>query len=348
MKRARFWLIALLVLAAAAGGYFFWRGQPRAVTTAAARIGPAVQLVYATGFVEAEQPVSVSARLTAPVAQVLVREGDRVRRGEALVLLDDEDQRSLLAQAAAQSLGARLAEQRTLALYAKGWVTRAARDSAVATADAARAAEATARAHVGQAVVRAGIDGVVLRRDVENGDLAVPSRVLMLLGDPARVRVTATVDERDVPGVHVGQTALLSSDAWPGRILRGHVSVLTPGGDPNQRAFRARLLLDDAPTMPVGMTLEVNIVTRRVDHAVLVPATALAGDHVWVLDQGRAVSRRVRTGIVGTEEAQIETGVRAGETLIVTPPADLRAGERVAPGPPVAAAPRGPPAMGAK
>ena len=332
MKRARFWLIALLVLAAAGGGYFFWRSQPRAVTTATARIGPAVQLVYATGFVEAEQPVSVSARLTAPVKQVLVKEGDRVARGQALVLLDDEDQRSLLAQAAAQSLGARLAEQRTLSLYAKGWLTRAARDSAVATADAARAAESTARAHVGQAVVRAGIDGVVLRRDVENGDLAVPSRVLMLLGDPARIRVTATIDERDVPGVQIGQLALLSSDAWPGRILHGHVSVLTPGGDPNQRAFRARLLLDDSAAMPVGMTLEVNIVTRRVEQAVLVPVTALAGDHVWVVEKGRAVRRSVRAGIVGTKDAQIEAGLRAGETVIATPPADLGEGDRVVPG----------------
>jgi len=332
MKRLRFWLIIMLVLAAAGGGYVFWRGQPRTVTVANARIGPAVQLVYATGFVEAEQPVSVSARLTAPVKQVLVKEGDRVRRGQPLVLLDDEDQRALLAQAAAQNRGAQLAEQRTLSLYAKGWLTRAARDSAVATADAARAAEATARAHVGQAVVRAGIDGVVLRRDVENGDLAVPSRVLMLLGDPARVRVTATIDERDVPGVQVGQAALLSSDAWPGRILHGHVSVLTPGGDPNQRAFRARLLLDESAAMPVGMTLEVNIVARRVEQAVLVPVTALAGDHVWMVANGRAVRRAVHTGIVGTKDAQIESGLRAGETVITAPPADLADGDLVKPG----------------
>src|SRR3546814_3027363 len=57
------------------------------------------------------------------------------------------------------------------------------------------------------------IDGLVVKRDVEPGDLAAPSRVLMLLGDPAEMRVTAIVDERDVPRIAVGQSALLSSDA---------------------------------------------------------------------------------------------------------------------------------------
>src|SRR3546814_8449252 len=90
------------------------------------------------------------------------------------------------------------------------------------------------------------IDGLVVKRDVEPGDLAAPSRVLMLLGDPAEMRVTAIVDERDVPRIAVGQSALLSSDAWPGRGIRGHVRELTPAGDPDQRAFRVRLGLDES------------------------------------------------------------------------------------------------------
>jgi len=325
----RFWLVVACIVAATAGGYVLWRSAPTPVTIAAVRTGPAADLVYATGFVEADQPVSVAARLTAPVTQVLVAEGDRVKRGQALILLDDEDQRALLAQAAAQRLGAALAERRALALFSQGWVTRAARDAAVANADAARAAEASARAHVGQAVVRAGIDGIVLKRDVETGDLATPTRVLMLLGDPAHMRVTATVDERDVARIRVGQPALLSSDAWPGRVLHGHVRELTPGGDPNQRAFRARLKLNDGPTLPPGMTLEVNIETRRVTQTLLVPASTLAGGQVWVVEGGRAHRRTVRSGIIGADKVEILAGLRAGELVIDTPPADLREGDRV-------------------
>lgn len=213
MKTARFWYATPLLFVAAVAGYLLWRAQPRDVDVVAARTGLAVELVYATGYVEAEQPVSVAARLTAPVVQVLVNEADRVRRGQALIVLDDGEQRGLLAQAAAERKGAVLDEHRARALFAEGWTTRAARDRAVAQADAARAAEQSALARLSQHIVRAGIDGIVLKRDVEPGDLATPLRVLLLLGDPARIRVTATVDERDVPRLRVGQPALMASDA---------------------------------------------------------------------------------------------------------------------------------------
>ncbi len=74
-----------LVLAGALGGYLLWRAQPREVTAVHARIGPAIELVYATGFVEPEQPVSAAARVTAPVTAVLADEGNSVHRGQALL-----------------------------------------------------------------------------------------------------------------------------------------------------------------------------------------------------------------------------------------------------------------------
>ncbi len=329
MSKARNWLWLSVVIAALIGGYLVWRVQPRELAIARARTGPAVELVYATGFVEADQPVSVAARLTAPVIRVLVDEGDRVRRGQPLLILDDEDQRGLLAQARAQSRGSALAERRITTLFAQGWVTRAARDAAVTAADAARAAERTALAHVGQNIIRAGIDGIILKRDVEPGELATPARTLMLLGDPARIRVTATVDERDIPRVRVGQQALMSSDAWPGRVLRGHVRALTPGGDPSQRAFRVRLALDRAPVLPMGLTLEVNIVTGRVEQAVLVPSLAVSAGHIWIVEAGRVHRRTVRTGLVDGTSTEIRSGVRSGDLIIADPPSDLTEGDRV-------------------
>lgn len=330
MKTARIWFVAPLVLIAVACAYLLWRAQLRDVDVVAARTGAAVELVYATGYVEAEQPVSVAARLTAPVVQVLVNESDRVRRNQALIVLDDGEQRGLLAQAAAERKGAALDEHRARTLFAKGWTTRAARDRAVAEADAARAAEQSARARLSQHVVRAGIDGIVLKRDVEPGDLATPSRVLLLLGDPARIRVTATVDERDVPRLRVGQPALMASDAWPGQIIHGHLRELTPGGDPTQRAFRARLAIDDAVTLPIGLTFEVNMVTWRAERALLVPASAIVSNHAWVVQDGRARRRGIVVGNTGANDIQIVSGLRPGELVITNPPADLTEGDRVA------------------
>jgi len=208
-------------------------------------------------------------------------------------------------------------------------MTRADRDVAVANAEAARAATAVARAKLGQDVVRAGIDGIVIKRDIQPGELATPTRILMLLGDPTRPRITATIEERDIPRVHVGQAVLLSSDAWPGRIIQGRVRSLTPSGDPAQRAFRAYLAIDGRERLPIGMTLEANIVSRRVSGAVLVPNSALVQDSVWTVDGGHAHRIAVRTGIVGTDMTQILRGLVGGESPIDRPPADLREGARV-------------------
>lgn len=328
MKVRHLWF--LLVPAAIVAGYFLWQAQPRKVVVAKAVMGPAVELVYASGFVEATQPVEVASRVTAPVVRVLVREGDRVRRDQPLVLLDDAEQRGAIAQTDAQVTQTGLDETRKRTLFEEGWVTRAALEQAVAAARVARASAASARARAEQYAVRAGIDGVVMKRDVEPGDLAVPTRTLMLLGDPAHNRVTATVDERDIPRLRIGQQALMSTDAWPGRVIRGRVSELTPGGDPAQRAFRARIALDETG-LPTGLTLEVNIVTARIGRAVLVPSDAVVADHVWVVENGRAYRRAVRRGIVGSTTVQIAGGLRAGDHVVRTPSATLRDGERVEP-----------------
>lgn len=329
MHSGKFWLpglIAVAVAAAIAG--WAWHDRAIAVKLASAHVGQAAELVYATGFVEAQQPVAVQARITAPVVRVLVNEGDRVVRGQPLILLADAEQRALVDQAAAQQRAAALTESRTVALYRQGWVTRAARDQAVATADAARAAVATAAARQEQLVVRAEIDGVVTRRDVEPGELASPTRVLAQLGDPAHLRITATVDERDIARIRPGQQALMASDAWPGRTIPARVSEITPTGDPAQRAFRVRL----APSrtdLPLGLSLEINIVAARHQRTLLVPADAVSGGKVWLVRDGRARRQAVRTGIMGADSVEVTGGLANGDQVIVGAPTDLTEGARV-------------------
>lgn len=318
-----------LSLVAAVVAWQILANRPVAVSAVRVEIGAATELVYATGFVEPEHPVTVSSRLTAPVVAVLVKEGQAVTRGQTLVQLDDTQQQALLVQAKAQAQGQSLIEQRTSTLFGQGWVTRTANDAAVASARAARAGAVAASAQLGQMTVRAGISGVVLKRDVEPGDLATPGKALLSLGDPARVRVTATVDERDIPRVQVGQRAVLSSDALPGRLMRGHVLEITPSGDPDQRSFRVRIALDREGNLPLGLTLEVNIVTREHPRALLVPAAALVEGHVWRIEAGRARLRPASAGIAGSDKVEVVSGLAAGDRVIVNPPGGLTDGARV-------------------
>lgn len=328
MRRGLIIFLAIVAAFLAAGVWFLVRGGTPVVEIAQVETGPATALVYATGFVEPEQPVVVSSRVTAPVREVLVEEGQRVTAGQSLVRLDDAEQRGQLAQAQAELNRAELAAGRVVTLHRQGWVTKAAHDEAVAARDAARASVAALRARLDQFVIRAGVSGVVLKLDVYPGDLATPGQQLLELGDPARARITATVDERDITRVRVGQEALMSSEGLP-ELVRGRVSEITPGGDPNQRAFRVRIALEDAANLPFGLTLEVNIVTDRHKSALLVPAGAVTDGTVWVMDEGRAQRRDVTTGIAGSDRIEVLTGLAAGETVIVGPPEGLEEGDKV-------------------
>ena len=83
------------------------------------------------------------------------------------------------------------------------------------------------------------------------------------IGDPKPLRITADVDEEDVPRVEPGQKVLLRADAFPDRVLEGGLTSITPKGDPVQKTYRVRIELpDDAPLL-IGMTVEANVVVRE-------------------------------------------------------------------------------------
>ena len=121
----------------------------------------------------------------------------------------------------------------------------------------------------------------------------------------------------------------MSSDAWPGRVLHGHVREVTPGGDPEQRAFRARIVTDGAVALPLGLTLEVNIVTPRAQRALLAPASAIEDGKVWIVRGHRVYAKSVRTGIAGTSDVQDLIGLSRNDMVVKTPEGKLKDDMRV-------------------
>ena len=322
------WVAVALVLGLVAAIGWSYVTRPLKVVAAHPTRGPVADVVYATGFVEPRRPVDVSSRVTAPVSAVLADEGDTVTRGEALATLDAEDQRHNIAQLAADRLKAEQDAARALLLFRQGWTAKAARDAAVAAANSARAAEASAKAKLDQYTIRSGISGIVLRRDAEAGDLATASKILFRIGDPKLLRVTATVDERDIPLVRAGLPALMSTEAFPGRVLKGTVYEITPGGDPDQRAFRVRIRPAPGVSLPVGLTLEVNIIATERKDALLVPPASIRDGAVWTVENGRLRRVPVDVGIRGAEKSEIRTGLSKDSCIVSDPPQNLTDGAK--------------------
>lgn len=323
------------MLAVGAAGAAWWRwpvGLPPAVSVAGVTRGPAVEAVYATGNVEPVHWARVESLVSARILEVLVEDGETVREGQPLARLDDEEQRFRLAEleARARFLRGDLARQEELAR--RGVSSPAARERAESELAQVIALIAGAKDRLALYVLKAPMDGIVLRRDAEVGDAArtTTKQVLFTIGRTAPLRAVLEVDEEDMPRVRLGQPVLLTADAFPGRALEGTVAQITPLGDPVDKSYRVRVALPDDTPLLIGMTVEANIVVRRDDDALLVPDTAVVDGRVLVLtDEGTVQARKVEAGVRGNGRVQIRDGLTPGTRVVTDPPAGLTDGAAV-------------------
>ena len=173
------------------------------------------------------------------------------------------------------------------------------------------------------------MDGIVLRRDGEIGEIAEVGQVLFRVGVARPLEVVAEVNEEDIPRVVVGQKALLRTDAFPNRQLDAKVREITPMGDPVTKTYRVRLALPDATPLLPGMSVEANIITHEKPNALLVPSDAIQDNAVFVIEGGRAHRRKVETGIRGTRQTEIISGLKDNERVASPSKSELSDGARV-------------------
>ncbi|WP_297696930.1 efflux RND transporter periplasmic adaptor subunit [Phenylobacterium sp.] len=267
--------IAMVALLLAGGGFSIMSAEAKARKATEARqaaaAAPSPYVAIGAGKADVEGGIiQVAARTAGVVQQVLVHEGDQVKKGQVLARLEDEQPR-LAAQSAAAELQqaraqvellkvqlatARREEARLLPLAPKSFVTKQALDQshdavrqAQANLDAQQAAIATAQAKLDEAkyneeltVIRAPADGRIVRRYANPGAGASTlnvSNMFDLEPDAAHI-VRAEITEGSLPFVAVGQPVQMSPEANPGQMFTGKVLREAP-------VFGARKLQSDDP-----------------------------------------------------------------------------------------------------
>jgi RND family efflux transporter MFP subunit len=324
-------LFLILIAAAGAAGWWFWTTRPVPATLATVTRGTAAEIVYATGAVEPQRWAAVASLSRERIVETCDCEGATVARGDPLFRLDDA-----AAQAHLRELDARLdlAEKsltRAESLLERRVISPDRYDTALALVAELRAARASGAAELETLVVRAPLDGMVLRLDAEVGEAAEPGEPLAWVGVPTPLIIEAEVNEEDIPRVDIGQTALIKADAFPDRALPAEVASITPKGDPLLRTYRVRLALPGDTPLLIGMSVEVNIVIRTVEGAILAPASALIDGALQVVEEGRVRRAPVTVGIAGVEAVEILSGVEEGATVVAPADPALRDGARIRP-----------------
>lgn len=321
-------LVALLLALAAA---FWWArfGRGPEVGAATAARGTAVEIVYATGAVEPKRWSKVASLIRNRILDVCYCEGKTVAKGDVLARLDDKEPRAQIEELKAREEFVKREMQRVTLLLGRGVSSTQAFERISMDLRQIQAQISVLMERIADYTITAPMDGVVLRRDGEVGEIAETGQILFRVGVPKPLQVVAEVNEEDIPRVMVGQTVLLRTDAFAGQRLEGKVYELTPMGDPVSKTYRIRIALPDASPLIAGMSVEANVVTREKAGALLVPPAAVQGTSVFVIDGSQVRRRQVEIGIRGTRAVEILSGLKEGERVASPAPTGLVDGQRV-------------------
>ena len=323
----RTWLAITALALVAAGGTAWWllRG-PQAVTVVGTMRGPAVDAIYATGTVEPTVMLPVGPRIAGRIVELKTDEGRRVRKGEVLARLDTADLDATLEELRARARFARAEYDRTASLVKRGVAAANDLDRQRADLDAADAALKRAGAQRDFMLLVAPADGQIIRRDGEVGQYLTAGQALFYMACCAPLRVSADVDEEDIPRVAVGQKVVLRADALPGRNFDGEVYEVTPKGDPVARTYRVRIRLAEPDQFRIGMTVDANLIVAERQNALLVPTSAVVKGAVWVVRNGRLAHQPVQVGVAGAARTEILAGLEDGARVVANPGEALVAG----------------------
>lgn len=316
------------MLLAAVGSWWRFGSGPQIAAVAAVR-GTAVEIVYATGGVEPVHWAKVASVIRDRIIEICDCEGRTVAKGDVLVRLDGRDVEAGLKELKAREDFLKREMSRVSELIIRGAATSQAQERAAMDLQTVQGLISVQTEKIADYTIVAPMDGVVLRRDGEVGEIAEAGQILFRIGVPKPLQIVAEVNEEDIPRVALGETALFRTDAFPEQRLEGKVSDITPMGDVAAKTFRVKIALpDDTPLKP-GMSVEANIITREKPNALLIPADALQGNTVFVVDGARARKRDVKVGIRGIRMVEILSGLADGERVASPSAADLKDGARV-------------------
>jgi membrane fusion protein (multidrug efflux system) len=280
----------------------------------------------AVGTLRARQSVTLRPEVSGRIAKIGFADGQRVRRGQLLVQLDDALQRAQVQQAQAQESIARTTLARNRELLAQNFISASAVDQAGAALEVAQAQVALAQAQLARMRIESPFDGIAGIRAVNIGDYVKDGAELVSLEDISWVWVDFRIPERYAGRVRSGLPVDVQLDALPGRTFRGRVDAVDALLDANGRSLlvRAQLANGDG-VLRTGMFARTRTVFSERENALVVPEEALVplgGKQfiVKVVDaaQGK-VSRRIeaRIGMRVPGKAEILEGLAPGD-LVVT------------------------------
>jgi membrane fusion protein (multidrug efflux system) len=319
---------------------------PESVTSAKVEVTTWQSRRAAIGSLVAVHDAVLGAEAPGLIRQVTFDSGQNVKRGAVLVKLDTTTEEPQLASATADAELAKTTLERARALRKGGANTQADLDAAEARAKQTEAQLGNLSAVIVKKTIRAPFDGRIAIRQVERGQVVSPGTPIATLQSVDPIYAEFSLPQQALADLAVGQPVSVTIDAYPGSTWQGQVSTINSEVDASTRNVRVRATLPnkDGRLRP-GLFVNVEVHAPGAHPVLIIPATAVAyapyGDSVFVIsgaeggdkagDKGPLTvqPRFVRLGERRGDLVAVESGLKAGETVVSNGAFKLRKGMRV-------------------
>jgi len=274
------------------------------------------------GTVQSRDSATIEAKLNARIDEVLVQEGDLVKKDQLLARLDSQEIDARLSQAEAAMQQAQKDLHRAEMLLPQRVISQRDYDNAQSQAKMTTAALEEAKTILSYTQVTAPFGGIVSRKYVSAGDLAVLGKPLLVIDNPDALRFEAAVPETTIAELKIGQLYPVSVRAVEEQ-LNGEVSEISPSADLATRSFTVKFNLPQNKALRLGQYGTVAL-PKAAEKTITVSRSALVSrgqlEMVFVVKNSRAMLRLVRSGRIQGDRIEILSGLEDGEQIVLDPP----------------------------
>lgn len=324
MRGAKCWVLIALFIAGCSdddpAGPPRGFGGPPLVVTGTTTVRSIADVVEAVGTTQANESVTITAKVTDSIRHVRFEDGDFVDEGDVLVELTNEEQTALLQEAEASKQDAQTQYDRLKNLLDQQSIPVSDVDEARARLSGARARYQAIVARLDDRLIRAPFTGLLGFRQVSAGTLITPGTPITTLDDISVVKLDFALSEVYLGVVHPGLSLTAASAAFPGRSFDAAVRTIGSRVNPVTRAVPVRALIDNPEALlRPGMLMTVKLDTASRD-ALMVPETALLQrgmeTFVYTVDDGQATMSTIELGIRRDGWAEALSGLTVGQQVI--------------------------------
>ena len=283
---------------------------------------------------EAESEVQVFAEAARKVTQLLVEEGDLVRKGQVLIRLQSEAQQTELARVKSQLENARLEYKRQTKLFEQQLISVDEYNEVTYQLEQLELSLQDAERELGYTQVRAPISGTITERFVNIGDHITMNQHLFDIIDFDSIVARIYVPEKELSRMRVGQDARIIAEAAGADDRRGAVDRIAPRVDPRSGTVKVTVAIPPSEGLLPGMYVTVELITEVHDDALLVPKKALVYDadqlFIFRLLEDDTVERLLIQATLEDRDNIEPTGILEDEDrIVVAGQASLKDGSKV-------------------